>query len=75
MISYLSMTGHIFSKLTPTHHICLFQSSTSITAALYEPQEVALEITSPFPEAGDFKVQLYETGDRSLLSTSSPKSR
>ena len=55
--------------------ILSFQLSTSIAATLYEVLEVVLEVHSPFHEAGDFEVRLYESGNKDLLYTASPKSR
>ena len=55
--------------------ILSFQLSTGIAATLYEAQEVVLGVHSPFSNAGDFEVQLYESGNKDLLYTASPKSR
>ena len=61
------------SELQP--FILSFQFSTTIAATLYEAQEVVLEVHSPFFDAGDFEVRIYESGNKDLLYTASPKSR
>lgn len=51
------------------------QSRVQVTAALYQMQSVAVEVRSPFKQAGEFEVLLYESSDKTLLHTMSPTAR
>ena len=46
-----------------------------MTAALYQVQSVAVEVKSPFKQAGEFEVLLYESSDKTLLHSMSPTAR